>query len=503
MRKLKQSTTLELFPTQNKQWNITPPELPSTVRYTDDFTDRNHVIDDMSADVWKLHLNGSVINIYFERYNDNHILIIIIKAFIADLLLRTSPATASIRYTGLQHIQLQEMITFIEERPENIRLIWDQFRAKKLPLNAYESLKALLRFIAERQLGNWSPLYLPFISTSLPLPTHKKHTAIRRGDVFISIDEERKIINWLNENSNNATNLTDSELFDLALIICSYQFAMRPKQIGLLRRRDCRILKNENFAKSVHLTFRTIKQRTAETSRIPLIRKVKLEWAPIFYEIYERGVNREGDSHLLQFKSAQTVGAKIREILFKILSTERTATELRHSGAMRQVDAGANSEELAEFMGHTSLETGLIYFDTSPSQSERVNQALGISETYQRVAQLGAEKFITHTELARLKGEQQIAGVPHGIAITGIGACETGQPLCPFNPVTSCYGCPKFMPINDLSIHEQVLEDFRSVVKVFLDASRNESESPAFLQLKRTISEVYAVKEELEARNAQ
>jgi len=502
MRTVKNSTNLELFPMQHQQWIFTPPHLPSIVRYADDFTEKTHTIADLSADSWVIYLNGTAKNADFSQYKDNQLIKTIIKAFIADLLLRLTPASVHARLSGLKLVPIESISDFLEVSPEKVRMLWDQLRAKLLSLYAYESLKALLRFAAERGLGHWSPLHLPFIASSLPLPTQEKHTAIRGGDVFLSIDEERKIIVWLNDKSVAASDLSDTELFDTALIICSYQFAMRPKQIGLLRRRDCRVLRNDNFARSVHLTFRTIKQRTAETSRTPLIRKVKLEWAPIFYEIYERGVNQNGDSHLLQHKSAHSVGAKISETLFKILSTERSATELRHSGAMRQVDAGANSEELAEFMGHTSIETGLIYFDTSPSQSERVNQALGISETYQRVVRLGVEKFISADELAALKGEQQIAGVPHGIAITGIGACETGQPLCPFNPVTSCYGCPKFMPINDLSIHEQVLEDFRGVVKLFLNASRNESDSPAFLQLKRTISEVSIVKEQLEISNA-
>ena len=176
---------------------------------------------------------------------------------------------------------------------------------------------------------------------------------------------------------------------------------------------------------------------------------------------------------------------------------------MRHSGAMRQVDAGASAEDLAEFMGHSSLESGLVYYDTSATQAERVNQALGISETYQNLARLGTARFISNDELSKLKDDQQIAGVPHGIAIAGIGACQTGQPSCPYNPITACYGCPKFMPVRDISIHRQVLNDFRGVVKFFYDSSRGETESPAYLQLKRTISEVHSVINELEDPDGQ
>jgi hypothetical protein len=54
------------------------------------------------------------------------------------------------------------------------------------------------------------------------------------------------------------------------------------------------------------------------------------------------------------------------------------------------------------------------------------------------------------------------------------------------------------MPVINLSIHKQVRADFRSVVKFFHDASRGEKKSPAYLQLKRTISEVQSVIQELE-----
>lgn len=102
----------------------------------------------------------------------------------------------------------------------------------------------------------------------------------------------------------------------------------------------------------------------------------------------------------------------------------------------------------------------------------------------------------------KLKGEEQIAGVPHGIPIVGIGACKTGQPSCPFNPVTACYGCPRFLPVADMSIHAEALRGFREIVSFFHTSSRGEEASPAYLQLKRTISEVQTVMTDLEASNA-
>lgn len=498
-------TQLSLFSSspEIKELSIEVPSLPSAVRYVDDFTDTDHHFSDLNLHVWPLFINGSIGQIKFQRYSSDSGLQNLIKAFAADLIVRSAPATTRICVNGVALFELGEIVALIETEPNNARALWDLLRAKSYPIHGFKGLKALLKFAAERGIGAWTPLYLPFISSSLPLPSADKYAAVRSGDVFIAIEDEALLVRWIYEKATIACSLTIQDLMDAALVICSYQFAMRPKQIGLLRRRDCRVLTSAYGDVSVHLTFRMIKQRTAASARTPLIRKIKREWAPIFSEIYARDKAKSGDDYLFGHDKSATVSARLNKLLSQITGSHWSATDLRHSGAMRQVDAGASAEDLAEFMGHSSLESGLVYYDTSATQAERVNQALGISETYQNIAKLGANRFISNDELSKLKGEQQIAGVPHGIAIAGIGACQTGQPSCPYNPITACYGCPKFMPVRDISIHRQVLGDFRGVVMFFQDSSRGETESPAYLQLKRTISEINSVISELENPDAQ
>jgi integrase len=483
--------------------SIQPPAMPSVVRYIDDFTEQHHSLSNLEDRIWKVTADGTVESINFSAFEHDANLLGVIKALVADRLVRNQPGTANGTIGGLNNIPPELLIQYLETDPSNVRTLWDILRAERLPRAAYDSVKALLRFAGERRLGRWTPSYLPFISSSLPLPPRDKYAVARSRVPFLAIEEEAKLVRWIDYKSQEAIDLSDDELADAALVVCAYQFAMRPKQIGMLRRRDCRIVfsPTEKSA-TAHLTFRMIKQRTDSMGRMTLVRRVKREWVPIMSEISERGNRQPGDSHLFGHQSAASVATRLKDVLFDILSTPRLASHLRHSGAMRMVDAGASAEELAEFMGHSSLESGLVYYDVSPTQAERVNQALGISETYQRLARLGNERFISHEELLRLKGDQQIAGVPHGVPIAGIGACETGQPSCPFNPITACYGCPRFMPVNEAGIHKQVLADFRGVVKYFHDVSRGETESPAYLQLRRTIAEVTAVIDELENPNA-
>jgi hypothetical protein len=203
-------------------------------------------------------------------------------------------------------------------------------------------------------------------------------------------------------------------------------------------------------------------------------------------------------------KSAQEVGERISILVRNLIDSDDrgTATDLRHTAAQRLVDAGASHEELAEFLGHAQTNTGLVYYATSASHAERVNKALGASDVYRRIAQIAHDRFISYEELTALKSEQQIAAVPHGIPIAGIGGCQSGQPGCPYNPVTSCYGCRKFMPVNNKSLHEKVLNDMRETVLFFENSSRADIKSPTYMQLQQTISEIQAVIKELSEKTA-
>jgi hypothetical protein len=233
---------------------------------------------------------------------------------------------------------------------------------------------------------------------------------------------------------------------------------------------------------------------------LPLTRKVKYDWSILFVELFKRSSMKglAGTDRIFQIDSSRAAAQIIIKATGALLPDSRSATELRHTAAQRLVDAGASQEELAEFMGHSDIDTGLVYFQSSPNQAERVNRALGISEIYKQVSKIAHDRFISTDELSKLKGDQQIGGAPHGIPITGIGGCSTGQPACPSNPVIACYGCRKFMPISDVEMHKKVLIDFREIVSFFSKSSRGDQNSPAYLQLMRTISNVQSVISEIE-----
>lgn len=479
------------------------PALPPLLRYYDDFDDTTRVIHDPSdAAVFALHVNGGVRHLDFSTYEQSYAMLL--RHLFAHLLTEDLHVSTVAKYlSAVKDLSYAEVMALLMVGPEGCVRRWMTLRAAEKPIKAYGFAKALLRLLCHYRLGGWSPEYREFLSAALPYPAQDKYAGVRTGEVFLSVEEEAVIVRHLDETVQAVqagAQMGHADLCDAVMLLCAYQFGMRPIQIALLTLRDVRVWQEVGDAlPAVHLTFCMVKQRGGALTK-PLPRRVKREWAvlPAQLELAHRAWGHTGGERFCSVDSAWEVSKRIAALTERLLDARATATDLRHTAAQRLVDAGANQEELANFLGHADLGTGLVYFDTSPNQAERVNRAMGLSPVYQRVARIAHAQFISAEELSSLKGEQQVAGVPHGVPIAGIGGCSTGQPACPFNPITSCYGCHRFMPVRDVGLHRQVLEGLRGVVRLFHNTSRGEASSPAYVQLQHAISGVQAILTELE-----
>jgi len=478
------------------------PELPSVIRYYDDFNDKVRSIQDPSGSTnFSIYDSGRVVHVPFDQPSE-HLAALMKQVFLYLLSEDLAPATAIDYVSAGRNIDAQVAVRLLEASPTGVASVWAAFLARDLPRHTYSCAKALLKLLSKYRLRGWSESYHDVIS-ALPLPFYDKYAVVRSGDAFISVDDEAAIVHFFDETSSNcATSCLDDEAVqNAAMLLCAYQFGMRPIQIAMLTWKGIRIrYEPADSLPTVHLTFRMVKQRSASATK-PLLRRVKNEWTPLFVALDRLATMRgkKSDDRAFGVQSANEATRRISSLLRSLIGGDATAFNLRHTAAQRLVDAGANHEELAEFLGHSDITTALVYYETSANQAERVNKALGISEIYQKVARIAHDQFISPDELAQLKESQQVGGAPHGLPIAGIGGCTSGQNVCPYNPIMSCYGCRKFMPIHDLSIHTRVLHDFRGVARFFHDASRGDSVSPAYLQLERAISEVQMVVNELES----
>jgi integrase len=483
------------------------PKLPPIIRYYDDFDEKIcSIAVPESALAFELAINGRIVRIDFAQYTPDYAQLL--KQVFVLLLGENLTVSTAVNYIGgAPYLDTESVAAILGAGPTGIALEWMKLRAREMPVATYILVKCFLRLLCRHRLHGWSNSYDDYVGTALPLPFRDAYAGVRSGDVFLSAHEESAIVAHLDEvamklGSVHKRDISDDVIADAAMLVCAYQFAMRPIQIAKLGIRNVRIW-HEDSAQlpTVHLTFYMAKQRS-ESKRKPLTRRVKSEWTPIFHSLFLRrkDANLPADCRYFPIHSNHEVTNRIASLVRMLLGTDDlgTSTDLRHTAAQRLVDAGASHEELAEFMGHSHLRTGLIYYETSATHAERVNRALGASDLYRRVVRMAHDRFISSDELAHLKDEQQIAAVPHGIPIAGIGGCSSGQPACPYNPITSCYGCRKFMPVHEKAVHERVLAAMRQTVLLFHRSSRGDSASPAYLQLQRTISEIQSVVEEIE-----
>lgn len=483
------------------------PKLPSVLRYYDEFDDAvKSIKNPEDQEIFDLLFDGTHKRLDFMRMGNE--CGFIFKHVFAFILAQDLSVKTVFNYlASMHHLTLEDIAMLVDAGPTRIGIAWKSLRARALPRGVYVACKYILHLLCAYRLNGWSNDYRAYLSTTLPLPASDKYAGVRSGDVFLSAEEEALIVRHLDDVverlvQDDAKRPTQDELVDAGMLLCSYQFAMRPIQIAMIGIRHIRIWHDETSGSpTVHLTFHMAKQR-GNKKRVAMTRRVKMEWTPLFIQ-WKAHLDTEcitSSAKFFQVDSSQEVSQRISMLVRRLLGSDDigTATDLRHTAAQRLVDAGASHEELAEFLGHAQTNTGLVYYATSASHAERINRALGASSVYQRVAKIAHDHFISAEELAQLKGEQQIAAVPHGIPIAGIGGCTSGQPACPYNPVTSCYGCRKFMPVTDKALHERVLSNMRDVVLFFDRSSRTDTRSPAYLQLQRTIVEIQAVIAELE-----
>ncbi|WP_274629034.1 tyrosine-type recombinase/integrase [Arvimicrobium flavum] len=481
------------------------PPLPPVVRYFDDFTNETQSLRNLAeSDAISLFLDGLHFPIDLARYQPADS---VIKHVIVDWLQRLDPTTVVIK-TGslLRYVArhgIASLVHLITSSPFDARAHWNTYVLADVTADESYALRAALHSLCRLNIGHWMPPAASIIR-GLTSPKVDKYRVVRAGDCFLPLDQQAMIVNHIDSMcaalAADRDTLDDSELRDVCMLVMSYQYAFRPGQIARVELADVRLFSTG----AVHVAVSLIKQQDS-SKRIRVTRRIKREWGPLFNEMVKR---RESGSiqpeegvppRLLFGLNPKGVSNAIMELTEELTGDAWTPTDLRHTAAQRLADGGISHAGLTEFMGQTSDRIANVYFDKSPAQAQRINEALAISPIYSNVAKIAKTKTIDKAMLLGLPSDQQIGAVPHGVPIAGIGGCGLGQSLCMKNPVLACYTCSNFMPLGEPEIHEEVLESLRPVVVEFASASRNNQQSPAYAQLKGTLDAVRRVVEELKS----
>lgn len=482
------------------------PALPPQITYLDDFAGERRVIDGPDVeDVWTLRIHGAQARLDFRVFprRDRQLL----KHWAFWLLSQASPNTLRSHFWRNRRLSRSLGNTVFTSclglEPMALRSTWHTEILRRASWATLVGLKSFLQFACEMSLGKLTPEHRDFIS-GFRVGQGDKYANVRSGRVFLTMNEESALVDYfdeLNARVRAGHAVSPGVLRDGCILVLAYQYGFRREQIAKVRDRDVKLfdLAGED-GPAVHLTAETIKQRWS-AQQYAMVRAIKREWGAMYVAFlehrrrypraYAMGVNIVPDS-LFGLSPAQ-VADVVASVTEAVSGVRRSTNELRHTAAQRLVDAGATREELAEFMGHTSLDTGLVYFEASPTQAALVNKALAVSPIYSAIVEVARTRRIDKAALLKTEPDHQIGGSPHGIPIAGIGACELGQSLCVKNPVLSCYGCRRFLPVTDVMVHREVLEGLRPVVRQFYDLSRGETQSPAYAQLARTLAAVQEV----------
>lgn len=218
----------------------TLPKLPPLIRYYDDFDDRlRSIAEPAKLSRFELSINGVTTTVDFSRFDPRSELLFK-HLFIFILGTDRSVATATLYITRAYPLPYSEICALIEAGPTGIALFWKEFRAREYSRHAYLCAKTMLSMLCEYKFDGWSDSYESFLSTTLPLPAIDKYAGVRAGDVFLSAEEEALIVRYFDmavESVAKYSNGSDmDDLADTLMLICSYQFAMRPIQIAKLER---------------------------------------------------------------------------------------------------------------------------------------------------------------------------------------------------------------------------------------------------------------------------
>lgn len=477
--------------------------LPGIIRYFDDFADRSRIIR-TNTNNWSVITDGNTITMNWSIYSPVETLFL--KKFLVWIYAHLD-ATTAFTYIGLLKRDPQGIARWLKcfTHQDTAKSVWELDGYNSVTENFAMVLRSISKFMCEMSLCGWSLDDREYIRGWKWFPPKNVSNVEHGVSYYLTPSQERRVISYFDELALRPNQYPLHVLRNATVLYFCYQFGMRPIQIGSITANDVSCFKTEG-KDIVHVTFYKAKQRKSK-AREPLLRKVKREWASIitkYLVVRETSPERQSDlvraDSLFNLTPAQ-ISVNVQSLSTTLIGKGISPTLFRHIAAQRMADLGMSQLELAEFMGHSDIDSCLIYFKNSATQGQIVNRALGLSEIYNKVKEFTEFGLIGTDDLNALPEDQQVGGAAHGIPLAGIGGCAIGQSMCELSPAISCYTCAKFMPLNNLKMHKNVANELRGVIASFVKAGRNDSSNPAFAQLTRTMERLTSTIEWIEAES--
>jgi hypothetical protein len=454
------------------------PVAPATITVYDKYSGLSHVIR-ADEPTWTFGYAGIVGTIVFADGQRG--------ALQRRLALLTAGRGANHTLHSTARLLVKHWDTLVEllcTQPEELKAAWD-VHAKTLDRAGL--FKMVLKLACAARVGHWNARTWPLVNsldTRANAGVARRTTRREARQDLVSPALQADIVNVLDAAAMNM----DLSLFHLegaAALALIFQHGVRPVQVLCLDVQHVRLFRDASDDLTCVVSFHSAKQR--EAKEFEIVRQVKLEWAPVLERLRANAVEA-GRTRLFETKNVSTLWYRVRALCrMSNVTLTCTAQQLRHTGAQTLADAGHSRRSIQHYLGHGHEGSAAVYVRASLRQADLINSALGASKLYATIRRIALKDFVTLEEVLAANEDLQIGGIVGDSLIAGIGLCRTGQQHCHYNPVTSCYSCPKFIPSLDPRSHHEAVEGMRQQVKLYLTREA-QSENPAYRQLMRALA---------------
>ncbi len=455
-------------------WPVTPRRFVVYDKYAD-------VEVQLGADdaIWAVPVRGKTLYLRFAPGPDGALQRRLV------MLTQAAASSSSIEKFGLALIGNWELYSrILLAGPSGVRTLWDEHVQN---VDVAKAGKTVLKLACNSAVGTWLPLHLALVKsldTRAKVVLRNQRGKVKRRERLLSASQQAALTRVLDD-AAEAHNLAQQDAEGLAALGIIYQHAMRPVQLLSLRMEHVRLVQDAAQEWTCILSFHTAKQPDGKVYEV--LRQVKPEWVPLVRQLVEYA-RQAGRRRLFASTSVDKLWSWLRSACRRRgFRVDFTANTLRHTAAQALADAGQDRESIRRFLTHANENSARVYQSGSLQQGKRINEALGVSKLYRNIIDLAEMKFVSIDELLSASEDQQIGGVVGERLVGGIGLCRTGQSSCRYNPVTSCYGCSKFIPCGERAVHEEAVVGMREQVMVYVSFQRDTT-SPAYRQLTRALA---------------
>jgi integrase len=363
------------------------------------------------------------------------------------------------------HFYLQ----LLESGPAAVLEHWDVLVTD---IDKAKTAKTLLRFALRLSLGKWRVEHEDMVK-GLDARANSS-SALQRGrlvrrEKLLSIEKQSQLVRVLDICSPEPE-MSESQAEGLAALALTFQHGMRSVQLLSLLVEHVNIFTDASDSPVCLVSFHTAKQKEDRTVGGEMARQIMPGWAnPL--SILLSYAKEAGRTRVFCLGTSQQLWAKVKRVCgdagFKV---DFNAGSLRHSSAQALADAGHSRKSIQWFLGHSNSATAAAYIRASLQQGNLINAALGTSKLYGKILSIANGQFVTVEELSCVPEDEQIGAVVGHRLVAGIGRCRSGQSTCIYDPVSSCYGCSRYMPALNPLAHMEAIAGMREQVVVFFEA---------------------------------